>query len=98
MNRCIRLNETDNVATLLSPAQNGDVFAITDSSGAQVGSITVCGTVPFAHKIALRTIEQGAHVIKLGSVIGVATATIGAGEHAHVHNIASIEGMRGVKK
>jgi altronate dehydratase small subunit len=98
MKRCIRLNEADNVATLLSPAQDKDVFTITDSSGEEVGSITVCGTVPFAHKVALKKIEQGAHVVKLGSVIGVATAAIDAGEHAHVHNIASIEGMRGVKK
>ena len=39
------------------------------------------------HKYALRDIAAGEKVIKYGMPIGVATATIGKGEHIHTHNM-----------
>ena len=41
------------------------------------------------HKYALRLIKAGENVIKYGMPIGHATADIAAGEHVHVHNVAT---------
>ena len=41
------------------------------------------------HKYALRPIKAGENVIKYGMPIGHATADIAAGEHVHVHNVAT---------
>lgn len=43
--------------------------------------------VPIGHKLAIRDLAEGETVIKYGVDIGRAVAPIGAGEHAHVHNI-----------
>jgi (2R)-sulfolactate sulfo-lyase subunit alpha len=44
-------------------------------------------TIPLGHKIALRAIARGEHVIEYGTPIGRATADIAAGQHVHVHNL-----------
>ena len=98
MKKCIRLGETDNVATILSKAEKGDVFTIFDGANNIAGEIIAAADIPFAHKIALKDIKKGEEIIKLNAVIGVASSDIPSGTHAHVHNILSIEGMRGVKK
>ena len=41
------------------------------------------------HKYALRLLKAGENVIKYGMPIGHATADIAAGEHVHVHNVAT---------
>ncbi len=41
------------------------------------------------HKYAVREIKRGENVIKYGMPIGHATCDIKAGEHVHVHNIAT---------
>jgi (2R)-sulfolactate sulfo-lyase subunit alpha len=43
--------------------------------------------IPIGHKIALRDMAVGDTAVKYGVEIGRVTASIGAGEHAHVHNI-----------
>ena len=43
--------------------------------------------IPIGHKLALKDIKGCYTVIKYGHDIGRATADIGAGSHAHVHNI-----------
>jgi (2R)-sulfolactate sulfo-lyase subunit alpha len=43
--------------------------------------------IPIGHKLAVRAIANGDTIIKYGTDIGKAVATIGAGEHAHVHNV-----------
>jgi len=45
------------------------------------------------HKVALRNINAGEHVIKYGYPIGVATADIANGEHVHTHNLST--GLKG---
>jgi altronate hydrolase len=52
------------------------------------GGAAVTRPVPAGHKVALRTIDAGAAVIKLGQPIGVATRSIAPGEHVHTHNLA----------
>ncbi len=98
MKKCIRLDEKDNVATLLDEAKPGDVFAVLDRSGKKVSETEASGSIPFAHKIAMRAVSRGESIIKMNTVIGVASADIPAGTHVHVHNALSIEGLRGVKK
>ncbi len=43
--------------------------------------------VPIGHKIALRDIAQGDTILKYGHDIGKAVASVGQGEHVHVHNV-----------
>lgn len=43
--------------------------------------------IPIGHKIALRDMAVGDTAVKCGVEIGRVVEPIGAGEHAHVHNI-----------
>ena len=43
--------------------------------------------VPLGHKVALKDIKSGDTMIKYGHDIGKATAAIGKGRHAHIHNM-----------
>ncbi len=45
--------------------------------------------LPLGHKLARRAIAAGEKVVKYGAPIGSATAPIAAGEHVHIHNLAS---------
>lgn len=97
MKRCIRLSREDNVATVLDDAKPGDIFTIFDQADKVCGEITAESEIPFAHKISLRRIYQGERIIKMKTVIGEASADIPKGVHAHIHNIISMEGIKGVK-
>ena len=59
----------------------------------QDDNVAVClqanGTIPAGHKMALRDIAQGEHVIKYGHIIGRATRDIAQGEWVHSHNLRS---------
>ncbi len=69
----------DNVATAIIELVPGETVD---------GGAAVTRPVPAGHKVALRTIDAGAAVIKLGQPIGVATRSIAPGEHVHTHNLA----------
>ncbi len=43
--------------------------------------------IPIGHKLAIKAMNEGDTVIKYGTDIGKVVASIGTGEHAHVHNI-----------
>ena len=43
--------------------------------------------IPLGHKLALANIKKGDTIVKYGHDIGRALAAIGAGRHAHVHNM-----------
>jgi SAF domain-containing protein len=86
MKPVIVITDRDNVATALEALVVGreiDVGAV---------SIVVRQTIPSGHKIALRPIAAGEPIVKYGDAIGTATASIAAGEHVHVHNVASARG------
>ena len=66
-----------------------ELKAIIDAVGSS--NVGVClektDTIPAGHKVALRDIPKGRHVIKYGQVIGRATADIQKGDWVHSHNL-----------
>ena len=84
------LNREDNVATAVRQMESGERIRI-DTKTDDI-CITVLQAIHPGHKLALRDIQPGEHIIKYGEVIGRATAKINQGEHVHVHNV---EGLRG---
>jgi altronate hydrolase len=67
------------------------IVALRDLAGDEpVGpfGLRTAQAVPQGHKVAVREIPAGTPVLKLGQVIGVATAGIRPGEHVHTHNLA----------
>ncbi|MEN9774915.1 MAG: hypothetical protein RL322_1985 [Pseudomonadota bacterium] len=73
----LTVHPDDNVVTLLD-------FDETDPSTRD--GLLLRGRIPFGHKAASRPIASGEPIIKYGVPIGVATQSIAAGEHVHVHN------------
>ena len=45
--------------------------------------------IPLGHKIALQAIQSGDPIVRFGMAVGIATATIAAGDLVHVHNVRS---------
>lgn len=64
----------------------GGYLAITD----QTLAVTLTEPVRLGHKFALRDVAEGEQVIEYGVPVAVATQAIGAGQHAHIHNLRSI--------
>jgi altronate dehydratase small subunit len=83
----IILHVRDNVATALMHLEPGRALRLT--RGPQPVEVTVREPIPLGHKMAIRAIPAGSDVIKYGESIGTATAEVGAGCHAHVHNMKS---------
>ena len=86
MPRSITLHPSDNVATLIDPAREGETCSL---QGEASGQLIARQDVAFGHKICISPIPLGANVLKYGQVIGRATRAIAPGEHAHVHNFDS---------
>jgi altronate dehydratase small subunit len=91
--RALVLDTKDNVATALALLSKGTAFSIDDDSGS-IGELTAKQDIALGHKIARTEIRKGWHVIKYGSVIGVATQDIGIGCHVHTHNVNSLRGRK----
>ncbi len=49
--------------------------------------LTVRGSVPIGHKVALIDLRPGDSAIKYGQDIGRIVAAVGKGEHVHVQNL-----------
>jgi altronate hydrolase len=84
--RALILDARDVVAVAVEEIQPGETVDVT---GAAASSITVKEKVPGGHKIALKKIAKGEHVIKYGLSIGVAQKDIDQGEWIHSHNLAT---------
>lgn len=84
------ISEADTVATALEDIAAGTKTTV--RLGDQVSTIRARERIPFGFKIALTDIPRGAHVLKYGESIGVASLDIQMGQLVHVHNI---EGARG---
>ena len=59
------------------------------TAGERVGAVTARDDIAPGQKIALRDHAVGVPVIKYGQPIGLATQAISAGEHVHLHNLAT---------
>ena len=94
--KAIVLNSKDNVATALADLSAGDSIALeTDKNQL---SVKLVNPIQFGHKFSLVDIKAGTTILKYGEVIGEATKDIKAGEHVHVHNVASTRGRGDVTK
>lgn len=88
----LKVSDLDNVATVFANGvKDGDEIEIRDKKGNSNG-VSVCGDVPYGHKIATRDIHVGEDIVKYGEEIGIATHEIKKGEYVHVHNLDSKRG------
>lgn len=51
--------------------------------------VRTSGPVRLGHKVAVRGIAAGEHVVRSGMSIGSATAPVAAGDWVHTHNLRS---------
>lgn len=76
----ILVYENDNVVVALKDLSAGDTIIV------QGQEISLKTDAPFGHKVAVKPIPPGDHVIKYGYPIGHATEPIEVGEWVHTHN------------
>ena len=88
----LQCDEIDNVATIFANGITaGMEVDVRDKKGNTV-AIKVLDNVPYGHKIALRDIKEGEHIMKYGESIGAAMRDIPKGDYVHVHNIVALRG------
>lgn len=81
--RVLHLDARDNVAVAVADLEIDEVVDVEEMV------VTVRDAIPFGHKMALTSIDEGASIVKYGEVVGIATCVISSGDHVHVHNVAS---------
>ena len=88
----LKVDDLDNVATIFANGiTDGTEVEARDKKG-NSEIITVHGDVPYGHKIALRDIAPGEHIMKYGECIGAASHPISKGDYVHVHNLDALRG------
>ena len=98
MKICIRMDEQDNVATVLERVSAGERLEVLDQKKSLVGEVTAREDIPFAHKICIRPIGYREYVYKYGVVIGRCMEDVPVGGYVHVHNVISIKGAEEVRR
>jgi altronate dehydratase small subunit len=88
--KAILIDTKDNVATAFQDLSKGD--SVTVALEGREATTTLAQDIPFGHKFALAPIGLHQPVVKYGEAIGLATDSIGAGQHVHVHNMESQKG------
>ncbi len=81
MQNIIQLDPRDNVCVAVLPLHAGTRAECAGQA------LTTAEEITSGHKLALRDIGEGEHVIKYGASIGLATRNIRKGEHIHSHNL-----------
>ena len=76
-----KINDVDNVATVLTPIQTGKVSV----RGCGNDTVIANENINIGHKIALCPISMGDPIIKYGINIGSATQAIKTGDWVHLH-------------
>lgn len=84
----IQLAPSDNVATMVSAAREGEAVTVNARGGRL--KVQAAEPIPFGFKIAVADIAAGEQVYKYGASIGQATAEIPVGSLVHVHNLAGL--------
>jgi len=85
MTQAFCIHQDDNVATLLSSTEPGEVMIFGEVSAHVVARESIAAF----HKVDLAPIPLGGPVIKYGCEIGRATRPVEVGEWIHLHNLAS---------
>ena len=86
MNKVLKIDKKDNVATCTVALDKGEVFEIDNQE------YTCLDNIPRFHKIAIEDLKIGDIVYKYGEIIGDATQDIKKGNHVHIHNLESTRG------
>ena len=87
----LKAHEIDNVATIFSEVKSGDEIEVIDKQGNSV-TIQSNSDIPFGHKIAIKNISKGDHILKYGESIGGASEDVTLGDYVHIHNLESLRG------
>lgn len=88
----LKVDDLDNVATIFANGiVDGTQVEVRDKKG-NSEILTVHGDVPYGHKIALRDLAPGEHIMKYGECIGAASHPIHKGDYVHVHNLDALRG------
>ena len=88
----LKVDDLDNVATIFANGiVDGTQVEVRDKKG-NSEILTVHGDVPYGHKIALRDLAPGEHIMKYGECIGAASHPISKGDYVHVHNLDALRG------
>jgi altronate hydrolase len=77
----VRIHPSDDVAVATRPLAAGEEIVV---DGVR---ITLRDEIPAGHKIALRSLDEGAQPRKYGFIIGVTTARVEQGAWIHSHNL-----------
>lgn len=88
--KAILIDTKDNVATAFQELSKGETVTVS-LAGTEVTTV-LTQDIPFGHKFALSAIGLHEPVVKYGETIGLATDSILAGRHVHVHNMESQKG------
>jgi altronate dehydratase len=82
-------------AIVIHPKDNVATAAVDIPAGADVvGSprpVAAREPIPYAHKVAIVPIPEGAEIVKYGEPIGRATVAIAPGGLVHSHNVGPLE-------
>jgi altronate hydrolase len=81
-NSTIHLHPTDNVAIARVQISAGQRLEINGSS------ILTVDPIPAGHKVALKPIGAGEHIVRYGQLMGRASRAIAPGQHVHTHNVS----------
>lgn len=80
----------DDVGVAVMDLNAGDEVGAATLEGQAVGTLKMTQDVPLGHKVALRDLAPGKHVIEYGRAIGSATEAVQRGGHVHVHNLKTL--------
>ena len=87
MYNALIVEKNDDEAVVLEAIHVRD--KVTYRYGDEERSVVSLSEVPVYHKVAVRDIKRGDHILKYGEKLGVATQDIKLGEHVHVQNLDS---------
>jgi len=84
-NDYVLLEKKDNVVIAIRSLAKGEKLNIISNK------IKTQEIIPQWHKVSIKDIDIGNHIIKYGRVIGKALVNIKSGQHVHNHNIETLQ-------
>ena len=82
----LRINSADNIAVALRPIGIGEKITLPDLTE----EVITIKEIPYGHKVALLTIQEGEEITKYGECMGISTEEILQGNHVHVQNVRGL--------